>query len=490
MKSKKITTFFILTAMLAGVVSCGSGNGDVVTTSGGEATDTTTAGETEIHDDLPELNYNGDEFTILVEDYGGYCGADFWVEESDGDIVNDSIYNKNRIVSERLNLDIKWNLFTHFWDDQKEFLTTLRSGVLAGDGAYDIVAGLGYFMPSFVTDGVLSDMSELPYIDLTKPWWSEKFMEASSLDGKYYFVTGDASLGLIKNMFCVYENLDLAEKLGAENLYDVVREGKWTLDKMREVSSLYYADLDGDTKAGQADQFGLLLNSGNHITGFIEPFDVNIVDLSGDDPKLVYGNAHNTDVVSKLIDMMFKTEGIYYDTKGESETAFQSIFRNCNVLLATGWFMHTEAFRDIDFGYGVLPYPKWDETQENYNTTVLTTYSVMSVPADCTDKDRAAAVCEALAYESWKSVTPAYFETALKVKYVADNDSAQMFDIIRDGVSFDFGYIYTMPMDGISDRFKETVYNKKNWTTEYAKFESASEKKLGSLVEAIRDVTQ
>ena len=57
MKSKKITAFFILAAMLAGVVSCGSGNGDVVTTSGGEATDTTTAGETEIHDDLPELNY-------------------------------------------------------------------------------------------------------------------------------------------------------------------------------------------------------------------------------------------------------------------------------------------------------------------------------------------------------------------------------------------------------------------------------------------------
>ena len=58
MKSKKITTFFILAAMLAGVVSCGSGNGDVVTT-GGESTDTTTAGETEIHDDLPELNFGG-----------------------------------------------------------------------------------------------------------------------------------------------------------------------------------------------------------------------------------------------------------------------------------------------------------------------------------------------------------------------------------------------------------------------------------------------
>lgn len=478
--------------MLAGIVSCGSDAGGTVTTDGGDKTDTTTAAEdTEIHDDLPELNFGGDKFTILVEDYGGYCGADFYVEESDGDVVNDAIYNRNRKVSERLNLDLDWVMFTHSWDDRSDFTTKFRSGVLAGDGSYDLAAGLGYFMPSFVSDGILSDMSTLPYIDPEKLWWSDKFMDASSIDGKYYFVTGDASLGLIKNMFCVYENLDLAEKLGVENLYDVVRDGKWTLDKMREVASLYYVDLDGDTKAGQADQFGLLLNSRNHFTGFIESLGVDIVDISGDDPKLVFGNAHNTDVVSKLSDMIFGTDGIYFDTKGESETMYESIFRNGNVLLATGWFMHTDAFRDVNFGYGVLPYPKWDESQKDYATTVLTTYSVLTIPTDCADKERAAAVCEALAYESWKSVTPAYFETALKVKYVADNDSAQMFDIIRDGVSFDFGYIYTLPMEGISDQFKNAINEKKAaWTTAYAKLESKAEGDLTSLVEAIRDVAQ
>ena len=291
-------------------------------------------------------------------------------------------------------------------------------------------------------------------------------------------------------MFCVYENLDLAEKLGVENLYDVVRDGKWTLDKMREVSSLYYADLDGDTKAGQADQFGLLLNSSNHFTGFIESLGVDIVDISGDDQKLVFGNAHNTDVISKLSDMIYNTDGIYFDKKGEQETMYNSIFRDGNVLLATGWFMHTDAFRDVNFGYGVLPYPKWDESQTDYATTVLTTYSVLTIPTDCADKERAAAVCEALAYESWKSVTPAYFETALKVKYVADNDSAQMFDIIRDGVSFDFGYIYTLPMEGISDRFKDAVGDKSVWTTAYAKLESKAESNLTSLIDAIRDIAQ
>ena len=213
---KKTATFLILAAMLTGIVSCGSEVGGTVTTDGGDKTDTTTVPEdTEIHDDLPELDFGGDKFTILVEDYGGYCGADFWVEESDGDVVNDAIYNRNRKVSERLNLDLDWVMFTHSWDDRNEFTTKFRSGVLAGDGSYDLAAGLGYFMPSFVSDGILSDMSTLPYIDPEKPWWSEKFMKASSIDGKYYFVTGDASLGLI--MSATPNDRQVGEPLTAES---------------------------------------------------------------------------------------------------------------------------------------------------------------------------------------------------------------------------------------------------------------------------------
>lgn len=485
MKSKKITTFFILAAMLAGVVSCGSGNGDVVTT-GGEATDTTTAGETEIHDNLPELNYNGDEFTILVEDYGGYCGADFYVEESDGDVVNDAIYNRNRKVSERLNLDLDWVMFTHSWEDRSEFTTKFRSSVQSGTGEYNLAAGLGYFMPSFTTDGLLADMSELPYIDIEKPWWSDEFMKASSVDDKYYFVTGDASLGLIKNMFCIFENLTLAEKLNVENLYDVVREGKWTVDKMKEVAASQYIDLDGDTNVSREDQFGLLLSSGNHITGFSEALGVKSVENQDGEFRYIYGNSHNVDVVDKLEDIIWKNEGVFFDPKGEEETAYNSLFRDGNVLMTTGWLMHTDSYRDLSFDYGVLPYPKWDENQESYNTTVLTSYSVLSIPTDVADMERSAAVCEAIAFESWKTVTPAYFEIALKVKYSRDNDSTQMFDIIKDGVSFDFGYIYTTLLGDVAPGFKNAVYGKQNWARTIAAKQSAVEQQLADLIENIK----
>ena len=157
------------------------------------------------------------------------------------------------------------------------------------------------------------------------------------------------------------------------------------------------------------------------------------------------------------------------------------------MLLTGGWIANTDTYREIRFNYGVLPYPKYDESQENYKTTVLNNHSVVTIPIDSKDRECAAAICEALAYESWKSVTPAYFETALKVKYARDNDSSQMFDIIREGASFDFGYIYTASLDGINDVFRDTILSRGSWASKIASIEGASKEKLASLVEAIRD---
>lgn len=484
---KRITTGIILLALILGTFSCGSEpSGTNETTTAADVTVETTSGS-----GLPELDFGGETVTIFVEDYGGYCGAEFYVDETNGDIVNDAIYNRNSSVEDKLHVDLEWVALTHTWDTRDEYLTKFRTSVLAADAAFDIATGIGYFMPSFVAEGLLSDMSSLPYIDPDKAWWSKDYMEKSSVDGRYYVATGDISLGMIKDMMCVFENLELAEKLGIENLYDIVRAGEWTFDKMKTLTANIYSDLDGDTKIGRGDQFGLLFHNPNHFTGFLESFNVDIVDTTGGKFEFVFGNEHNVDVVEKLVDLISNNDGVYYDPTGNHETVDDSIFRTGNVLLTTGWLANTDTFRTLEFDYGVLPYPKYDESQAEYHTTVLNNHSVVSIPVDSKDRDRAAAVIEALAYESWNSVTPAYFEIALKVKYARDNDSSQMFDIIRDGISFDFGYIYTAQLGGINDVFKNKIAGKNSsWSSAIASIQSATEQQLSDLVKAIRENAQ
>lgn len=485
---KKSIALLLLLASIASLFSCEDTKSQ---SSNDTSSNESHTSEISVEDDtikceLPALNYGNETFTILVEDYGGTCGPEFYIEESDGDIVNDAVYKRNQKVSEWLNIDLEYELFTHAWDDRDNFTTKLRTSILSQDGTYDLVAGTGYFMPAFVSEGLLSDMSELQYIDIEKPWWSSKFMEVSSLDGKYYFVTGDACLGLIRNMYCIFENLDLADTAKVENLYDVVRDGKWTLDKMKEIASELYSDLNGNTSIDSEDQFGLLLDGGNHVTGFFEAVGIDIIEFNNGEPEFIYDNEHNVNAIEKLTSIIMNTSGVYYDRQANDESAENSIFKDGNVLLSTGWFTHTESFRNLDFSYGVLPYPKYDEEDE-YRTTVFPCYSVLTIPVDSPDPERAAAVCEALAYESWKNVTPAYFETALKVKYANDSDSAQMFDIIRESVSFDFGYVYTLPLDGINNHLKFAVTSEKPWTSYIASMKQSFITKIDSLVDSIRD---
>ena len=50
-------------------------------------------------------------------------------------------------------------------------------------------------------------------------------------------------------------------------------------------------------------------------------------------------------------------------------------------------------------------------------------------------------ITEALASESYKNVIPVFYDVALKTKSARDEESSAMIDLIRDTLTFDFGYI-------------------------------------------------
>ncbi|MBO5218991.1 MAG: dihydroxy-acid dehydratase, partial [Clostridia bacterium] len=90
---------------------------------------------------------------------------------------------------------------------------------------------------------------------------------------------------------------------------------------------------------------------------------------------------------------------------------------------------------------GILPFPKYEESQKAYHTFSRSTHAVIGMPVTCPDYDRAGAVLEAIACVNHETVVPVYFETALKVKYSRDDDSAEMYDLILAGSTLNFGYL-------------------------------------------------
>ena len=80
----------------------------------------------------------------------------------------------------------------------------------------------------------------------------------------------------------------------------------------------------------------------------------------------------------------------------------------------------------------------FEENQDGgYRTGEAHQFTMYSVCLKTTKMEAVAATLELMCAESYKSVTPVIFELALKVKYSNDSVDSEMFDYIKDGITFE-----------------------------------------------------
>jgi hypothetical protein len=65
-----------------------------------------------------------------------------------------------------------------------------------------------------------------------------------------------------------------------------------------------------------------------------------------------------------------------------------------------------------------------------------------------------------MAIESYKEVTPAYYEVALKGKYSKDEETWQMLDNIVNNLKINGGLLYTIELDDITQKIRTSIKNK------------------------------
>ena len=488
-KAKQLISAFLLISLLA-AVSCG-GDGEKANDDTTISDDTTTAGqETTVQDSLPsDLSYGGETFTMLVN--GSVGAPEFFVDEQDGDVVNDTIYDRNARVSERLNVNFKFIEEPGAFNERKTFAQRVSQSVLANDSTYDAVAGYSMAIASLAADNMLIDLNSTEYIDLAKPWWSQNLMSQSSVNGKLYFASGDISTTLTYMMYAMYFNKNIMAANNIEEPYDLVLDGKWTLDKLLELSTGVYQDLNGDgQKKVDDDLFGL-----ETYAVYVDPYfyscGLRTTELDADGvPQIstLFGSEKTQALIEKLVNAFFATNDCVI-SGFDSKELYKYFEQNRFMFSAREVQYGVTNLRNADFEYGILPMPKWDEAQEDYYTIASFPYSLYCIPLDAKDSDMSSAVLEALASESSKSITPAVFEVALKVKYSSDDKMAQMYDIIRASMTYDFGRVFTDNLDSLPySMFRDSVDGENtNWASTYAKKEKTLQSKMDKLLEKFGD---
>ncbi len=431
---KRILTLLLALAMLVSITACGSS-----TPSDTDGPTDTTPPTTEYvdpyPDNLPERNFEGYEFAIW-----GTQPDIYHLDEESGDIVDDAIYKRQLAVSERFNVKFSVNETPPGVHELHDLVTT---SILADDHAFDVA--VMHFIrsaPSLIVDGMIMDWNEVPYIDLDQPWWNQTINETAEIMGHQFFIGGSFTLPSPYAMF--YNKQFVEDYPEIEDMYTLVTEGRWTLDKMMDYTKLVSKDLNGDSAwKPEDDQFGLSLNNDGAILNFM--YGANHMSVVLDEDGYPTPNIVNDKMISlaeKVNKLVWEDNRTFLTEYATQGTIGLGSFEEGRTFIWVGSVGSAAGMRDFDIDFGLIPYPKYDEQQEGYHTHVDSWNGLLCVPINTENAERTGIIMEALAAETYKNVRPAYYDKALGTKYMRDEQSIEMMDIIFDGIIYDFGYIF------------------------------------------------
>ena len=485
---RKAITFLTALLVMAQLVACGGS--EVTPTDPTDTTDSETVTDqaTSRQSSLPEkLDFKGTEIKILYWKGQGEC-----TDTQNGEIVNDALYQRDRTVEDRLGVKLTNIEREYTWDGRAQYIDTIRQSVMANDGAFDLVSGQYYAMPALIPDGALLALNETKYVDFSNPWWANGLVDQTAINGKVYLASGEISIANIKDLSCFYYNKRLVKEYSLEDPYELVKSGDWTLDKLFRMTAEIYSDLDNDGKKSIGDLYGCYLYNDNAVYPLLTGAGIRMTTLDKDGyPELTFGTERAIDVMDKIANFVHNENGSFLPSVARTgnETDVKKAFSSGLGVFTAGLVSDAATqYNEMDDDFGVLPTPKYDSAQENYLTLVNENNTLFGITASTADPDAASAVMEALCEENHYTVSPAYFEVALKVKYSRDEESAQMFDLIREGVTFDFGRLYvgaTGVTLGSSD-MKNAIIKDESWASTYASKKDAAKAAIDSFIESVK----
>ena len=447
---------------------------------------------TEMQNPIPEgVRFNGDEIRILNCTYFTEEIAFINAEREIGEIVNDAIYKRNSKVQNDLNVSFKF--IDIALQNKGNFSSMVKNSVNSGSDDYDVLFGVQYDCVQLATSNLFKNLIGAPYIDLDKPWWPAKSIQNELTIGKetLYFLTGDISLNFVRNMGCVYFNKQLySDYFGnADDMYKTVLDGKWTTDKFGDMVKTMYKDLNGDGKPDNDDQYGcgvITSNLTDHLT-YAAGIRVTARDEDGV-PYLIMNNENTIKFTEKLYNLFYANEGVRVFASAEetNNILIPGKFMANELLFDLGWFYTSELLRDMKSDYGIIPYPKYDESQPSYLSLAHDIVPLYCLPTTCVKTEMVSAILESMAFESYKSVLPAYYEIALKLKYTRDtaDEAFTIIDMIHDNCTTDFAYVYNYTLNNIGLIMRDLMAGKKSdFVSQYEKIESKVQKNLEKLID-------
>lgn len=451
------------------VVSCApSGDEPPVTTAGNTTQDTSATPETSEPGHPNDIDFKGAPVRILSRDNPG-VSDEMGVDDIIGDVINDAIFGRNLTTEDRLGVKIS---NTKLAGGNYVVTEKLRNLVGAQTDDFDVIANSCYSTIMYSSEGLFHDLYDLEYLDLDRPYWSQGFNKAASFGNHQYVCAGAVGISFYRYMFVTMFSQSMLAQFGVENLYDVVSSGKWTLEYQAAVASRMYNDLNGNGEQDADDCYGFLSGPMAYVDPYWSACKLDILTKDNDNRYVYSLNVERvTAAMDKVLNLYYKCGGSYIypavsDAADQERIAGHFADGRAGMCTLRLLAVESQTLRNMSDVYGIVPVPKLDESQDGYETYVHDQFTCMAVPSTVPD-DRLELVgvfLEVLASESNREIVPAYYEVALKGKYLNDPEAGKMLDLIYANVYIDAGVLYTKSLNSVHQQLRTIVKSKSNNT--------------------------
>ena len=382
------------------------------------------------------LDFQGEEVVILAPQDTNT----FWdlYSEDTSTVLSQAVYERNMMTEERLNVVL---VFTHINVNSSEYLNHLNALSMSGmlEDSIDFVSFPANCVTNANVMGYYKNVAASEYIDIDASWWNASYNEAARQFGTQYTLFGDINASAYDFVNVVYFNRDLLENLGLEDPYQLVMEGRWTLEMMSQYSELAFTD----------STYGMLGVKSRIAPIFLRGSKISLVTYNEANDRMEPQLAESAIVLMEMLQQSWNSPSAYqastpvelYNVMAEGRALFmvETLRRGNGSMLAQ--------ISDAGVSYGVLPIPKQNEEQDDYATPMEANHPVIAV---INDNLMVGAVLNTMGELSQQKVTEAY-RTNL-IRYAESPEAQMMLEIILDNVWFDYLGVYDIAAGNVTNR--------------------------------------
>lgn len=451
----------LLFSAVTGLAACGTdiepSGGETASATVGETTPETDAPPEETEDaaggeivnptdksDLPDdLKFTGETVKFIYVDLVGK--KDELVSDGSDSLISEAVLTRNSLLETQLGITME--CIPNTGDDVAE---KLKQDVLTEGGEYDIVVNGTYKSVTPALDGYYVNLSDVPYLNTTKDYWTQGFNDMVTFGGKQYLATGSAAISLYRYVFLTLYDQTAMDDRHLPDLYDTVKNYEWTLDTQWSLIQDLYQDENNSGVKDVGDYYGFVTGSGSSIDPYTVAADIHLVGKDAETGALYF----DTDELERVAGLHEKVSRLYNDASayfyrggaedwaGITKNIINS-FTEGKAMMVTCLFldMETEIKTLASMNYGIAPLPMYDKSQGRYYSYVQDQVSCFGISAAIKSEERLAmlgAVLDCMAWHSSRTIPEAYYRTNLSTKFLQDPRSPEILDLIFDSIQFDF----------------------------------------------------